>query len=272
MPQKKLAFTICPAAVSVWNRLTVSKFFSLGTNSPILTFHIDSLQGSAAEGESVMKSLSFKKIAKAGLALCAPAALGMLPTAASAATFIGTTTGCFGLACVGASSATSGGLTFNGGSFNQADADGFLALGGLSDNLGTFTLDNSLADYVGQRFSLFVNFTSPTGSGSGSYAAALNGKVTATNTGGVFVNFNNDPISFNPPGGPPFTLAVNDVSVSAGAAAQAVSGQILTSATPAVPEPATWGMMLLGFGAIGAAMRRKQASQGTKGRVRFNFA
>ncbi|MBB3348859.1 hypothetical protein FHY02_003341 [Sphingomonas sp. BK069] len=24
----------------------------------------------------------------------------------------------------------------------------------------------------------------------------------------------------------------------------------------AVPEPATWGMMILGFGAIGAAMRR----------------
>jgi hypothetical protein len=29
----------------------------------------------------------------------------------------------------------------------------------------------------------------------------------------------------------------------------------------AVPEPATWGMMILGFGAIGAAMRRRQATQ-----------
>lgn len=36
---------------------------------------------------------------------------------------------------------------------------------------------------------------------------------------------------------------------------------------PPVPEPATWAMMLLGFGAIGALMRRKQ-----KATVRLNFA
>lgn len=36
---------------------------------------------------------------------------------------------------------------------------------------------------------------------------------------------------------------------------------------PPVPEPATWAMMLLGFGAIGAAMRRRQ-----KASVRVNFA
>jgi hypothetical protein len=40
---------------------------------------------------------------------------------------------------------------------------------------------------------------------------------------------------------------------------------------PAVPEPATWGMMLLGFGAIGGMMRRKKAAT-TKARVRYNFA
>ena len=38
------------------------------------------------------------------------------------------------------------------------------------------------------------------------------------------------------------------------------------AATPAVPEPATWGMMILGFGVVGAAMRRRvRASE-----VRFN--
>lgn len=42
---------------------------------------------------------------------------------------------------------------------------------------------------------------------------------------------------------------------------------VTPSATPAVPEPATWAMMLMGFGAIGASMRRKQPQ-----RVRFNFA
>jgi hypothetical protein len=29
-------------------------------------------------------------------------------------------------------------------------------------------------------------------------------------------------------------------------------------ALPAVPEPASWALMLLGFGAIGAAMRRRR--------------
>ena len=33
----------------------------------------------------------------------------------------------------------------------------------------------------------------------------------------------------------------------------------LTSASGAVPEPATWAMMLLGFGAIGFAVRRRHA-------------
>jgi phospholipase/lecithinase/hemolysin len=38
--------------------------------------------------------------------------------------------------------------------------------------------------------------------------------------------------------------------------------------TASVPEPATWAMMLVGFGAVGAAMRRSR----TKQRVRFAFA
>jgi len=32
------------------------------------------------------------------------------------------------------------------------------------------------------------------------------------------------------------------------------------SAVPAVPEPATWAMMILGFGFVGAAMRQRRAS------------
>jgi len=37
---------------------------------------------------------------------------------------------------------------------------------------------------------------------------------------------------------------------------------VLSNATGAVPEPATWAMMLLGFGAIGMTMRRKQRGTG----------
>jgi hypothetical protein len=40
------------------------------------------------------------------------------------------------------------------------------------------------------------------------------------------------------------------------------TGSWLTSFTPSVPEPSTWAMMLLGFGAIGFSMRwRKRSSQ-----------
>ncbi|MEO6581327.1 MAG: PEPxxWA-CTERM sorting domain-containing protein, partial [Sphingomicrobium sp.] len=35
----------------------------------------------------------------------------------------------------------------------------------------------------------------------------------------------------------------------------------IASVDGAVPEPATWAMMLLGFGAIGMSMRRRRRSQ-----------
>ena len=36
------------------------------------------------------------------------------------------------------------------------------------------------------------------------------------------------------------------------------AGGSVTAATAAVPEPATWAMMLIGFGGVGVAMRRKR--------------
>jgi PEP-CTERM motif len=40
---------------------------------------------------------------------------------------------------------------------------------------------------------------------------------------------------------------------------RASSSAVLYAVTPVVPEPATWGMMLLGFGIVGAAVRRRQS-------------
>ncbi|WP_240047704.1 PEPxxWA-CTERM sorting domain-containing protein [Sphingomonas panacisoli] len=37
------------------------------------------------------------------------------------------------------------------------------------------------------------------------------------------------------------------------------TGYVAATATPAVPEPATWAMMLIGFGAVGGALRRRKA-------------
>jgi hypothetical protein len=44
------------------------------------------------------------------------------------------------------------------------------------------------------------------------------------------------------------------------------SGTILPTATPGVPEPATWAMMIVGFSAIGFSIRRKQRQS-----VRYSF-
>lgn len=45
------------------------------------------------------------------------------------------------------------------------------------------------------------------------------------------------------------------------------SGTLLGGTAPGVPEPATWGMMILGFGAIGTMLRR-----GARARVAYTFA
>ncbi|TCJ32191.1 PEP-CTERM sorting domain-containing protein [Parafrankia sp. BMG5.11] len=39
----------------------------------------------------------------------------------------------------------------------------------------------------------------------------------------------------------------------------------------AVPEPATWAMMLFGFGAVGFGMRRRRSKEGGQTRVRYAF-
>lgn len=193
---------------------------------------------------------------KLALGLAAAAAT-CVAAPASAAVFIGTTSGCFGAACAPAATATYGGLTFNTGGFNQSDAGGFLAIGSgfpPTDTLGLFTLTGLPFNYNSPPtlFTLLVNFTSP-GSASGSYLASITGTVAGDGVGGVFVDFNNTPQLFTTTGGS-FTLMVNDLGVSASGVATPITGIIR-----AVPEPATWGMMLLGFAGMGLVIRRRRS-------------
>jgi opacity protein-like surface antigen len=53
-----------------------------------------------------------------------------------------------------------------------------------------------------------------------------------------------------------FSVALNDVTFGT-PGSQQVSGTF-TLLTPSVPEPATWAMMLMGFGAMGVALRRSR--------------
>ena len=51
-----------------------------------------------------------------------------------------------------------------------------------------------------------------------------------------------------------YALAINGNNSGAGS----LGGSITIRQATAVPEPATWAMMLIGFGAVGFAMRRRQ--------------
>jgi opacity protein-like surface antigen len=192
------------------------------------------------------------------LGAASAAALALCSTAASAAVvqFTGSTQGCFGTSCTpsgpGAVDPNILGLSYANGGFNQtSDATGFLGIGGTSDNLGTFNLGALPNTFTGDVFNLFVNFTAP-GTGSSIVEAVLKGTVTNGSNGSVFINFDNTPQLITASNGSQFTLQVNDVSITPGVL------QILSGQLQAVPEPSTWAMMLLGFGAIGFATRRRR--------------
>lgn len=190
----------------------------------------------------------------------AAAALFATPASADVVHFAGTATGCFGAACtppawtfLGTTNDAS--LLYTNGQFSQnTDANGHLSIGGTSDNLGVFNLGLSDHDYNGDIFKLLVTFTAPPGTAPGStlLQTMLEGIVSNSSTGGVSIHFNDSPHQFSYDGGS-FTFQANNVDISSFSAAQLISGTIR-----AVPEPATWAMMLMGFAGMGMAMRRRR--------------
>lgn len=92
-----------------------------------------------------------------------------------------------------------------------------------------------------------ISFAGPnvtyTGAQLGLLSGAANGAQTAANTNGVFEFSFNSPVT-----GVTFSSSQNSFEIA--------------SIEAGVPEPAVWGMMLVGFGGMGAAMRsrRKQAA------------
>jgi hypothetical protein len=67
------------------------------------------------------------------------------------------------------------------------------------------------------------------------------------------------PQTFNFGNGGSFSVALNDVTFGTPGSAQ-VGGTftLISNSVAPVPEPATWAMMLVGFGAVGYAMRRRR--------------
>jgi MYXO-CTERM domain-containing protein len=195
------------------------------------------------------------------------AALGLTLPAQAQTQVTGTTTGCFTIGCVPSSSATLGGLTFTGTTFNDVTSvGGFLGLGGAVNNLGIYTLLNSPTfDYQNRFFSLDVAFTAPaTVPGSNTFNALLEGEVNPNGQGGVQINFLNHDFAFNFSDANSPTnvlqLHINDIALNPDQTNYG-SGNIRVATGLPVPGP-TAGvgalplMMLLGF--LGWRWRRRE--------------
>lgn len=88
-----------------------------------------------------------------------------------------------------------------------------------------------------------IGYNAGTGNQPGTYF-----EFAGSRTNGAFVN------------GGAYALATNsNVGVNGRYVFNVRNGNV-TPAPGAVPEPATWALMLLGFGAIGSALRRRQSS------------
>ena len=167
--------------------------------------------------------------------------------------------------------ATGGGLTYENATFSGATVGGFASIGNNANGLGSIELDNLGAfylmanpfTYTASTFNLRVVFTAP-GASDNQFLAALTGAVTVDGAGGVFINFDNNPQTFNysgPNGAGTVTLTVNDLSINAPAVGEmrvgVVSGN-LTATSNVVPEPSTYVLLATGMGALGMIARRRR--------------
>jgi len=140
------------------------------------------------------------------------------------------------------------GLTCAGGTGNCVDLTGSGSTGAISKLLslaaGTYELSfKYTGNQLGSQFPL-AGFTVAAGSLVQAFTSLPNDSSVFTTFTGSFTTAGATTLSFTQNGGDPFRGSIiDDVTVTA------------------VPEPATWAMLIMGFGLAGFALRRQPKVQ-----------
>lgn len=191
-------------------------------------------------------------------------AVMMSATAASAQfNFVGRTDGCFFGAfngtttCAAGATASMGGLTFTGSTFNEPAIDGISSFNTALANLGNFTLSGTPEQYgsmtgTPNQFLLAITLSSPA-SASGAFTSILSGRV-ALEGSNVFIDFGNNEWQALGPASAQIDARITDLAIQVGTQ-NYVNGQLRGSV---VPEPSTYLLLATGMGALGLVARRRR--------------
>ena len=160
--------------------------------------------------------------------------------------------------------ADSGPVTWNAGSLNSAGSYAGNVTTSGAQGLASDTFPQTLTANLSSFYNAVgLNFGNDDTCCSSGFSAILTVWSGATNLGSVTVaaNMNDFVDQFI---GLSSVTAFDRVDISYGSNAELYTFiddfRLGTAATGAVPEPSTWAMMLLGFGAIGYSMRRRRKS------------
>ncbi|MEG3126018.1 FxDxF family PEP-CTERM protein [Sphingomonas sp. GB1N7] len=163
----------------------------------------------------------------------------------------------------------------------SAQAAQFLNITGPSGNFGDDAV-TCAGNAVTCSFTRTFTFTTPVGFNlaSSDISSILTGTNTATNIDFTSVTLNGVNFNILSTGVQEFRNLLNQSLVVGGLNTLFVSGTVgaaggtnpadasfsgnLSFAAAAVPEPATWGLMIVGFGMIGAASRNRKVKTNVK--------